>query len=38
MNVKKVFFTLVLSVASMVASAQMADMDQSTVIAKYGKA
>ena len=37
MSIKKVFFALVLGVASMAVSAEMVDMDPSTIIAKYGK-
>ena len=37
MTPKNLLLALVLSVASMAASAEMVDMDPSTIIAKYGK-
>jgi len=37
MKVKALFSALVLAVASMAASSEMMDMDQATIVSKYGK-
>jgi len=37
MKVKALFSSLVLAVASMAASSEMMDMDQATIVSKYGK-
>ena len=37
MNIKKAFFALALGIASVAVSAQMVDMNEKEIIAKYGK-